>query len=69
MVTGPYSSSRPGSGKWMAVGVSAVARLATWITKLEQNASLAGVVSGLEVVNEPGLVCPPAQKQYVDFRS
>ena len=57
---GPYTSSRPGSGKWMAVGVTAVKDLATWITRLEQNVSMAGVVSALEVVNEPGLVISPA---------
>ena len=40
---------------WMEVGVTAVTVLAEWIVALEKNASLAGVVSGLEVVNEPGL--------------
>jgi hypothetical protein len=44
----------------MAVGVTAVKDLATWITRLEQNVSMAGVVSALEVVNEPGLVISPA---------
>jgi aryl-phospho-beta-D-glucosidase BglC (GH1 family) len=52
---GPYTSTRPGSSSWMEVGVGAVTTLATWITNLEKNASLAGVVTGFEVVNEPGL--------------
>lgn len=52
---GPYTSSRPGSGRWMDVGLAAVRRMAAWIVSIEHNASLSGVVQGLEVVNEPGL--------------
>jgi hypothetical protein len=64
---GPYSSTRPGTATWMAVGVAAVTEIATWITRLEQNASLAGVVSGLEVVNEPGLGFAGQQAAIKDY--
>lgn len=62
---GPYTSTRPhgamtqqvgpnSTTMWMEVGVTSVTALAKWIVSLEKNPSLAGVVSGLEVVNEPG---------------
>ena len=60
---GPYTSTRAaaaatnsrGATTWMEVGVDAVHKVAQWVVGLERNASLAGVVSGLEAVNEPGL--------------
>ena len=52
---GPYHSSRPAGQTWMSVGESVAKALAEWIVELEKNSSLSGVVSGLEVINEPGL--------------
>jgi hypothetical protein len=52
---GPYSSTRPAGQTWMAVGEAAATSIAGWIVSLEQNASLSGVVTAFEVVNEPGL--------------
>jgi len=52
---GPYHSSRPAGQSWMGIGESAAKALARWIVEMETNSSLSGVVSGFEVVNEPGL--------------
>jgi hypothetical protein len=52
---GPYRTTRGSARPWMAVGEDALAFLGGWVVALERNASTAGAVVGLEVVNEPGL--------------
>ena len=52
---GPYYTSRGAAMTWMAVGEAALLALADWIVALEAKPALSGVVSGLEVANEPGL--------------
>ena len=52
---GPYSSSRPAGETWLSVGEAAAKSIAVWIVGLQKKRSLSGVVTGFEVVNEPGL--------------
>lgn len=52
---GPYTTSRPGGVSWISIGQESAQAIARWIVSLEAQPSLAGVVSGFEVVNEPGL--------------
>ena len=52
---GPYRTTRGAARTWMQVGEDALLALAHWIVSLETRPELAGVVIGLEVVNEPGL--------------
>ena len=50
---GPYYSSRGAARPWRAVGEDALLALGAWVVGLEADASTAGVVDGLEVLNEP----------------
>lgn len=52
---GPYSSSRPAGETWLSVGEAAAKSIAVWIVGLQKKRSLSRVVTGFEVVNEPGL--------------
>jgi hypothetical protein len=52
---GPYFTSRGSDKTWMQVGEDMIHSLGAWIVGLQANASLADVVVGFEVANEPAL--------------
>jgi hypothetical protein len=64
---GPYYSSRGSARTWRQVGQQALLDLGAWVVGLQANASLADVVVGLEVLNEPACCVPGWQEDIEAF--